>query len=275
MSDPAPSHSAALPPYRALLAVDTEKFSRNPSARLPGLGARLPQVLQEAMTRSGLDHVWRDRRFDQSTGDGYVLGTEPEHLPFLVHPLLDNLHEVLVEHDRQLRAEDRGLRLRLRVSLHVGPVPDAQDPLHDRVSTPTNETFRLLDAVPVRQALETSHPDVTLMAAVVSQRVYEDVVLARYSGLHPERFDPITAESPAKDFTQPAWLYVPRTSRRPDRPAGDAPPAPVEDPPRGRVGPTTNVHGDVGQSVNAERISGGIHYSGGRRRDDRGGTRSR
>jgi hypothetical protein len=258
-----------MPPYRALLAVDIEKFSPNPSARLPDLSARLPAILQRAMGRSGLEQVWRDRRFEQPTGDGYLFGTGPQHLPFLVHPLLGNLQEVLDEHDQQLRSIDRNLRLRLRVSLHVGPVPDAGDRDRDRISTPTNDVFRLLDSSPARDALTASNPDVTLMAAIISQRVFEDAVLGGYTGLHPDRFEPVTAELPAKNFVQPAWLYLPRSSRgaeglavRKDESGGtrlvDGPEsAPVPG------GPTNVFHGGVGQNMNVGEVSGGIQISNG------------
>jgi hypothetical protein len=263
---PGPAAGAPLPPYRALLAVDIEKFSPNPSARLPDLSARLPAILRQAMERGGLQQVWLERRFDQSTGDGYLLGTEPEHLPFLVHPLLGNLQEVLAEHDRQLRALDRGLRLRLRVSLHVGPVPDTGDQWRDRVSTPTNDVFRLLDSGPVREALTASNPDVTLMAAIISQRVFEDVVLGGYTSLHPDSFEPVTAEIPSKNFAQPAWLYLARASRGP-KPQADQPAGPdrIKDdpldsptPPPGREGQTNVFHGRVGQNMSMGNINGGV-----------------
>lgn len=258
-----------LPPYRALLAVDTERFSRNPSARLPGLSALLPEVLQQAMSACDLDEIWRRRRFAQATGDGYVLGTESEYAPFLLDPFLDSLQDELERQDRSLRSEDRRLRLRLRVSVHLGPVPDSGDELRDRVSTPTNETFRLLDAAPTRRALTSSNPDITLMAAIVSQRVFEDVVLAGYTGLHQDRFEPVTAELRNKDFARPAWLYVPRPSRRPpgtdgdgsvgaDGERGSAAPAGSPGPGRGTVvAPVFN--GQVGSSVVSDQVNGGVN----------------
>jgi hypothetical protein len=142
MPDPS---SQPIPPYRGILAVDTERFTGNPSYRQPDLSAAIQESLRTAFDRCGMPELWERRRFAQSTGDGYLLGVYPELVPFLVHPFLDSLHEVLVEKDESLRAVDRGLRLRLRVSINIGPVPDSGDMLRDRIGTPMNATFRLLD----------------------------------------------------------------------------------------------------------------------------------
>lgn len=256
------SGSSPLPPYRALLAVDAERFSSNPSAVLPDLSSDIPDLLERALCRCDLEGLWADRRFPQSTGDGYFLGVPPEHLPFLVHPLLDSLHHVLVEHDRTLRSINRDLRLRLRVSIHVGPVPDSGDGRRDGRSTPTTETFRLLDSRPVRQALKAGSPDVSLLAAVISQRVFEEVVLAGFTGLHPDCFEAVTADLPGKDFVQPAWLYLPRVSRKPNVSAREealAEKGPSPQPAlRGREGPSVIFNGPVGQNIRGEHVEG-IH----------------
>jgi hypothetical protein len=280
-----------LPSYRVLLAVDAERFSRSPSARLPGLSALLPEVLENAMSACGLEEVWRGRRFAQSTGDGYVLGADPSNIPLLLHPFLDCLQEELERQDRLLRADGRDLRLRLRASIHLGPVPDSGDELRDRVSTPTNEVFRLLDAAPTRVALSRSNPDVTLLAVVISQRVFEDVVLGGYTALHPDRFEPVTAELKNKDFVYPAWLYVPNPSRRhaapealprtehqgPDSPSGpDARDVSEGGRPVGRTVITPVFRGDIGSTVIADQVHGGINprfdgstFGGARREDPR------
>src|ERR1700758_3584368 len=105
--------SSPLPPYRGLIAVDTERFSRNPSSCQPELRAAIEDALANSFRRCGHQRIWEERRFPQHTGDGFVLGVPPEALPFLVHPFLDSLHEVLYEIDESLRASDRSLRLRL------------------------------------------------------------------------------------------------------------------------------------------------------------------
>jgi hypothetical protein len=65
-------------------------------------------------------------------------------------------------------------------------------------------------AVAATQAILTAASEqVTHLAAVISQRVYEDVVLGGYTGLHPDRCVGVPATVEGKDFAQRAWLYVP------------------------------------------------------------------
>lgn len=254
----------ALPPYRGILAVDAVSFSTNRSSDMPGLSAAVQDSVRAAFNLSGLADVWEDRRASQGTGDGMVMGLMPRHLPFVIHPFFDALQEVLEEQDEKLRAQGRDLRLRLRVSLNVGPVPDDGDQLRDRIGRPTNDTFRLLDCDQLRQVLAESNPDVTLVAAIISQRVYEDVVRAGYTGLHPERFESVIAEVEKKNFAQAGWIYVPKPSRWSAR-SGDSAhgavqtaDAPARDRERGiaRPGRRDTFNGNVGSVVNADEFSG-------------------
>ena len=177
--------------------------------------------------------------------------------------LLDRLQSVLEEQDRLLRSQDRSLRLRLRVALHIGPVPDSGG-WSDNIGTPTNDTFRLLDSQQIRRELDSSNPDITLLAAIVSQRVFEDVVRAGYTpDLPPDRFQPVIAEVTGKEFVQPAWMYVPKPSR-----AGKvssvtqqsgAPKSPVDDASRG-----TTIHGNVGNSISGGTFSAEVRQTGGK-----------
>jgi hypothetical protein len=254
--------SLPLPPYRGVIAVDTERFTGNPSSRQPDLSVAVQEVLASAFGRSGHPEIWEQRRFPQSTGDGYLLGVVPEMVPFLIHPFLDSLHEVLLEKDESLRAIDRSLRLRLRLSINIGPVPDSGDERRDRIGTPMNATFRLLDSTALRAALSQSNPDITLLAAIVSQRVFDDVIRGGYTpAMHPDRLEQVTAEVPGKDFAEPAWIYVPRWSRgtgatgERERPAAQVPPA--GDWPGHKV-----YHNAAGQQINADHIHGDISYRG-------------
>jgi hypothetical protein len=251
----------ALPPPRAIFAVDTEKFTRNPSARQPELRDAITALLGSAFGRCDLAKVWEARTLPQGTGDGYVFAVPQQRTPFLLDPLLDRLQEDLEEHDRRLRSEDRSLRLRLRVAIHMGCVPDSGG-LREGVGTPMNDTFRLLDSDPVKQELNHSNPDITLLAAIVSQRVFEDVVRAGYTpGLPPERFRPVIAEVAGKEFVQPAWIYVPKPSRASDRPpqteagqgSGGADSAGAA--PAGQAPSGTTIHGAVGNSITGGRFS--------------------
>jgi hypothetical protein len=251
----------ALPPSRAIFAVDTEKFTRNPSARQPELRDAITKLLGSAFARCGLTEVWEARMLPQGPGDGYVFALPQQQTPFLLDPLLDRLQEDLEEHDRRLRSEDRNLRLRLRVAIHMGCVPDSGG-RREGVGTPMNDTFRLLDSDPVRQELIQSNPDITLLAAIVSQRVFEDVVRAGYTlGLPPDRFRPVIAEVADKEFVQPAWVYVPKPSRagdRPSRPAAGQRSGGPDSSGAARAGQApggTTIHGSVGNSITGGSFS--------------------
>lgn len=259
----------ALPPPRAIFAVDTEKFTRNPSARQPKLRDAITELLGDAFARCDLTEVWNARISPQGTGDGYVFAVPHEYTPFLLDPLLDRLQEELEEHDRRLRSEHRSLRLRLRAAIHMGSVPDS-DGEREGVGTPMNDTFRLLDSEPVKNELDQSNPDITLLAVVVSQRVFEDVVRADYTpGLPPDRFRPVIAEVAGKEFVQPAWIYVPKPSRVSDRPPRSAASQGARDAdspcatPAGQAPYRTTIHGNVDNSITGGNFSAEVRQQTG------------
>ncbi|WP_017586985.1 hypothetical protein [Nocardiopsis ganjiahuensis] len=210
-----PEHgkSSPLPPYRGVLAVDMENFSRTSARNQQVIGALIPDVLEKALTRSDLEQVWKEKRFARHGGDGYVFGTEPEYLPFLISPFLENLQKELEEIQPILANLDRELRMRLRVSVDVGPLPDLGD------SNPVSamgeamiSTHRLLDSAPVRDELKRTDPDTTLVAVIVSRRVYEDVVLGGFTPVRPARWRQVNATVGNKDFRAEGYLFVPTPS---------------------------------------------------------------
>jgi hypothetical protein len=251
--------SAPLPPYRAVLAVDMEKFSRSSSRHQQIIGQKIPEVLEKAFTRADMLPVWKDARFPRHSGDGYVMGAEPEHLPYLISPFLEELQRVLEQVQPVLAMYDRNLRMRLRASIDVGPLPDTGDGSGiDAMGEAMISTHRLLDSDPVRRELEDSDPDTTLLATIVSRRVYEDVVLGGFAPVRASRWRPVHASVPSKDFQAEGYLFVPTPSwgANPAGPAQDTPPVedrpgawPTPSPAPGTSGPTTgnNVgHNDHG-----------------------------
>jgi hypothetical protein len=267
--------SEPLPPYRAVLAVDMEKFSASSARHQQSIGRLIPQVLEEAFTRADMLPVWKDARFPRHSGDGYVMGAEPEHLPYLISPFLEELQRALERIQPYLAALDRNLRMRLRASIDVGPLPDTGDGSGiDAMGEAMISTHRLLDSEPVRRELEASDPDTTLLATIVSRRVYEDVVLGGFAPVRASRWRPVHASVPSKGFQAEGYLFVPTPSRGPGahaepeataaperdrRPAGTSPAAP------GGAAPTTgnNVgHNDRGQVVQAGTVNGGVSFGG-------------
>ncbi|GAB2680077.1 hypothetical protein GCM10027271_46580 [Saccharopolyspora gloriosae] len=198
-----------LPPYRAVFAVDTKDFSNSPSAHQEQLSQDIPALLEKALASCELSRLWDQRVFGTSTGDGYYFGVDATDVPFLVDPFLTELDEVLQEHDEEVRRRDRDLRLRLRASIHLGPIPDSG------LSTAMNETHRLLDSAPVRKILDESDPDSTFLAAILSERVFTDVIRGAYVKLRPARFAERAVK--VKSYEDVGYLYTPTASINPDR----------------------------------------------------------
>ena len=209
-SPPAPAPDAPAPEpggpttYRAVLVVDARGFSGTTSAQQADTSAEIVEVLEAAFRRAGLAAEWQERQFRPRahTGDGYIVGLRPEVLPRLLHPFLRELQDELRERDR--RRPRSQAQLRLRASIHVGPLPA------EGVGQPMTDTHRLLDSDELRQALARSHQDVTFLAAIISKRVFEDWVRGGHTGLHPAHFTSVAVE--VKTFREEAYLYVPEPS---------------------------------------------------------------
>ncbi|WP_049567073.1 hypothetical protein [Nocardiopsis sp. SBT366] len=214
-----PEHgkSSPLPPYRAVLAVDMENFSRTSGRNQQVIGALIPGLLEGALHRSDLAQVWENKRFPRHGGDGYVFGTDPKHLPFLISPLLENLQKELESIQPLLANLDRELRMRIRVSIDVGPLPDlGEDDPVNAMGEAMISTHRLLDSEPVRTELMRTDPDTTLVAGIVSRRVYEDVVLGGFTPVNPSRWRQVNATVGSKSFQAEGYLFVPTPSWGPN-----------------------------------------------------------
>ncbi|WP_369266267.1 hypothetical protein [Streptomyces harbinensis] len=211
MSTPIPTsipepnaESRALPGYRALLAVDAKDFTGLASIQHSAVSMVIPELVDRALTEAGLTELRDAKSFPANTGDGIVFGFDPGYLPFVVFPFLRVLDGLLGRHNGQYVTA----RLRLRASVHVGPLSEP-----DGNGTARNDTHRLLDSRPVKAILATPGTErATHLAAIVSDRVYEDVVLGGYTGLRPEHFIEVPATVPGKPFAQRAWLYIPSPS---------------------------------------------------------------
>ncbi|WP_380281687.1 hypothetical protein [Kitasatospora purpeofusca] len=231
------SRSRRLPPYRGIVAVDAKGFTAHPAIEHGEISRAIPELLEQSFVRADLAEVWDDQRFPASTGDGYVFGCDPEWMPFVIHPWLHTLQETLEEFN--LHASGT-VGLRLRVGLNIGPLPDRGRDF-DGNGTARNDTHRLLDSQPVKDALATSRASVTHVAAILSERCYQDAVAGGYTGRHPDRFTEVSATVEGKPFEQRAWLYVPAPSggllrhgggqdepvERSSAGAGEEPPAPT------------------------------------------------
>jgi hypothetical protein len=263
------THSRPLPPYRGILAVDAKDFTGRPAIEHEDVSRAVPALLETALARAQLRDLWDDRRFPASTGDGYVFGFDPARMPFVIHPLLFTLQEVLADYNVLSHG---ALPIRLRASLHVGPLPDTGDEFGGN-GTARNDTHRLLDSRPVKAVLASHRENVTHVAAILSDRCYEDAVAGGYTGRHPDHFVEVAATVEGKPFSQRAWIYVPQPSGPLyEEPANagviapaapDAAPAPANEggkvrqvrnsAPNGNIN-TGTVHG--GQSVGNHHVAG-------------------
>lgn len=248
-----------------LLAIDAEGYSGNAGTHMPSLNAAIVETLGEAFRRSGLTDAWKDPHYAADEGDGYVIVLDEDQLPRLIDPLIETLQDVLAEWEPRIRGLGRDVRLRMRLALHAGRArPDESGRL--RLGEPMNEVHRLVDADPVRHALKDSGQDVTFLAAVVSDRVYEEWIVPGDTGLRPEQFRRIQAQ--VKAYDQPAWMYVPKDSQR-DRERGrgtpDAP-DPASPAPQGN---NVTFGNNTGQVFWGSTVHGAIHHRGD---DIRGGS---
>jgi hypothetical protein len=201
------SESRPLPPYRALLAVDAKDFTGLPSVLHASVSQLIPELVDRALEKAGLTELRDAKRFPANTGDGIVFGFDPTHLPHVLWPFLPVLDEVL----GQYNSSSVGPRIRLRASVHVGPLPDTGAP-NDGNGTVRNDTHRLLDSRPVKAILTAASEQITHLAVIISDRAYQDAVLGGYTRLHPDRCTEVPATVEGKSFAQRAWLYVPSPS---------------------------------------------------------------
>lgn len=202
------TRSRPLPPYRGILAVDAKDFTGRPAIEHGAVSRVVPDLLRTALTRAELRDLWNERRFAASTGDGYVFGFDPMRMPFVIHPLMSTLQEVLTDYNVLSHG---AVPIRLRASLHVGPLPDTGDEFSGN-GTARNDTHRLLDCRPVKAVLASHRENITHVAAILSERCYEDAVVGGYTGRHPDHFVEVAATVDGKPFSQRAWIYVPHPS---------------------------------------------------------------
>jgi class 3 adenylate cyclase len=172
-----------LPPYRALLAVDVRDFSGYPGGDHAELTARIRPIVAAAFHRCGLVDVWEDEIWHRVIGDSYVAAFPSPVLPMLLNPLLRALQDQLEHENRYAPIGNPPRPIRIRASVHVGPVtdPSAVAPSADGSGDPRVETHRLLDADEVKDLL-TRSGDETCVAAIVSGRTYNDAVESGYVG---------------------------------------------------------------------------------------------
>ncbi|GAA4875474.1 hypothetical protein [Saccharopolyspora cebuensis] len=206
-----PDNNGALGEYSGILAVDVHGFSKHNDVQQNTIAALLPTVLQQAADRASLDELWNGRRFRAPRGDGYFLGFRPDLAGAVVDRYFDALQSELRRRSGEFRAS--GVELRLRASLHLGPLQSFDELVTDSpVGGDMVTTSRMVDADAVRALLDRSAPDVTFVASVVSSTVMDAVIAAGLSSRRPTEFVEAPLHVEAKNYTATGYLRVPAPS---------------------------------------------------------------
>ena len=261
--------SLLLPPHFGLLAVDAKDSMCLPSRQQGPLSRALTDIVHHGLRRAGMEEMRRE--FESNTGDGLSFGFDPKWLSLVISPFAEELNALLQEHNA-----GTGPRIRLRMSVHCGPVPVAPGLPGDGNAAPRSETHRLLDSEPARKGLAEADEHTTPLVVIVSDYVYRTVVLGGYCALPGARFAEVQAHVAGKDFEQTAWLYVPSPSGGLLRRTATQPP--LAKGTRGEAGGTVPV-GMPREQTRVQQVEFGIavmdsalrdvhHHSGPRRAPD-------
>jgi hypothetical protein len=191
------------PGVRLCMAADIERFSRFTPEEAQKAQTRLLTVLLKARQHARIrdEHV-----VIQPAGDGQ-LAILPFGLdgPAVVPKLQEGLSTALRDINGELSEH---ARIRLRVSLYQGHVSPGENGWvgHATIAVP-----RLLNSPATRQALQ-DHPTADFVL-IVGTDIHRDYVLDRPGWIRPDTFQETDIDTPAKDFHEPAWLYVPTNQR--------------------------------------------------------------
>lgn len=224
--------------HRTIVVVDMAGFGRQCGTNPQQIAVRdgMYDALRDAFDDAGIG--WADcHREDR--GDGALVlapATVPKSL--FVDVLPHTLADALAAHNRSNCARNR---IRLRMALHAGEINYDR---HGVTAAAINHTFRLVQADPVRDALDDSTGDV---AVIVSAWFFEEVI--RHS-VHTDPASYRTVRVDIKETNTVGWVAT----------AGNLVPAQLSAGPC--QGPTPVPNGSVRRLPGSRRRS---PRSGGRR----------
>lgn len=197
------------PEGRELTLKSTENFGRRLCLGVDARGygsatdrvqARWQEALLDSLDLSasltGLDRPQWKR---QAKGDEELAllpdnGTEPQ----VVDDFVRELNKVLIEYNQANPVH----RLRLRLALHHGVAYPGANGMPGQAVVLMS---RLLNSKPVHEALDAA-PEAQL-AVIISERIYEDVVVQEHTSLTAKDFRRVTVVE--KELDTKAWLRVP------------------------------------------------------------------
>lgn len=162
----------------------------------------LLMVLNEAAHASGLDRLDWSR---QGAGDGELaILPDQEAEPVVVDDFVAELHAALRYYNHGRLPE---FRMRLRLAIHFGAAIKADNGYAGQGVVLVS---RLVDSRPPHLALE--QDDGALLAVMVSDEVYQDVVVQRHTKLTDQDFREVAVDN--KETRVRAWLRVPGSDIR-------------------------------------------------------------
>lgn len=253
---PLPEAVTNLPTHRSIVVVDVVSFTRPDRDNVDQLAIRaaLYETLRDAFEDSGIP--WR-QTVREDRGDGVLIFVSAEVSKVLLLGRMPARLAELLERGNSKRTTRQ--RFRLRVVVHAGEV---HHDAHGYAGYDVNLAFRLLDARPLREAVEHSAAAVGL---IVSEGVHDGVLRHGYGGLDAAAFEPVRVQ--VKEVDVPGWIQlfggglllpVPRRvaravpGREPGREVGRESVAPAEfdmlDAPVPLVGPDVGGPGFVGDA---------------------------
>jgi hypothetical protein len=160
------------------------------------LHEELYRILEKGFEASGIP--W-SRCFREDRGDGaLVIITPGITAQPIVDPLPERLRSLIRRHNHVSRD---AARIQLRTAAHLGPVDHDG---HGFIGSDVDFLFRMLDARPLKNALDSTGAD---LALIVSEYIYGNVVCRHPSLVSPDAFRPVRFQ--VKHTRARAWTYLP------------------------------------------------------------------
>jgi hypothetical protein len=236
-----------VPQHRALLGVDVIGSARNPGYHLNAVRTILDEVLDLALTRSGIASSEVLKR--DSTGDGALLTLPSERLGGVLDAA-HHLENALAERNKWHKPE-----VRLRIAVEVGPVGDESGFYAAKITL-----TRLLDAAAFKELVKrrfgAQGDDGANTALIISDHAWRTAFSGDHTrAMRQSEFAPLSVRD--KEYATTAWVRIPGL----DASAGGAPAHPPAFDPaeHGRV--VNQVHGTM-HGVQAGVVNGNITLGG-------------
>jgi hypothetical protein len=194
---PLPQAVTNLPTHRSIVVVDVVSFTRPDRDNVDQLAIRaaLYETLRDAFEDSGIP--WR-QTVREDRGDGVLIFVSAEVSKVLLLGRMPARLAELLERGNTKRSARQ--RFRLRVAVHAGEV---HHDAHGYAGYDVNLAFRLVDAGPLREAMEHSG---AVVGFVVSEGVHDGVLRHGYGGLDAAAFEPVRVQVKSADV--PGWIQV-------------------------------------------------------------------